>query len=90
MECWRPTVSTEHARRAMGLLATSRAKDGRSISILHKEEAGRGARPGQWLRGADWSGARCVKEQADGSQSVRQTVGGQKIGSRLTVKISWL
>ena len=33
-------------------------------------------------------GARCVMEWADGSQPVRQTVGGWKMGSRLTIKVS--
>ena len=33
-------------------------------------------------------GARCVMEWADGLQPVRQTVGGRKMRSRLTIKVS--
>jgi hypothetical protein len=60
----------EHARRRQGYASQLKsygrpARDGRSI--LHKEEASRGARLGQWLHGGNWSGARCVMEQADSS-----------------------
>ena len=47
-------------------------------------------RVGQWLRGGDWSGARCLMEQAAGPQPACQTVGEKVIGSRITDEMLWL